>query len=202
MNFFQLQNWFSGFNGLKHRLYTSLVRGSFGAMGRQSQVQATMRCSNPGGIFLGDRVFIGADAWIDCFAEYQGESYSPRIEIGNDTMIGYHSHIMAIGHLKIGKHVLISDKVYISDNMHGFEDVGKPVMNQGLIHRPVVIEDEVWLGENACVLPGVTIGKHSVVGCNSVVTKDIPPCCVAAGTPAKIIRRYDSTTQQWNRVTV
>jgi len=201
MNFFRLQNWFSGFNGVKHRFYTTLVRGGFGAMGRSCVVQVPMRCTNPGRIFLGDRVFVGADAWIDCFAT-PDEKLSPRIDVGDDTMIGYHSHIMAIGHLKIGKHVLIADKVYISDNMHSFEDVGKPIMEQGLTHRPVEIEDEVWLGENVCVLPGVRIGRHSVVGCNSVVTKDIPPYCVAAGAPAKIIRRYDSTTRQWNRVTV
>lgn len=82
---------------------------------------------------------------------------------------------MVIGHLKIGKHVLIADKVYISDNMHAFEDVTKPVAAQPLLYKPVEIEDEVWLGENVCVLPGVKIGRHSVIGSNSVVTKDIPP---------------------------
>lgn len=197
MNFFRYQKWFFEW---KHRFYTALVRGGFGAVGEGCTVQATMRCTNPGDIFLGDRVFIGADAWIDCFTEYEGETFSPRLDIGDDTMVGYHSHIMVTGHMKIGAHVLISDKVYISDNLHGFEDVDRPVFEQKLTHRPVVIEDEVWLGENVCVLPGVTIGRHSVVGSNSVVTRDIPPHCVAVGVPAKVIRRYDPTAQKWTRV--
>ena len=148
---------------------------------------------------MGDRAFIGADASIDCLRSYAGETFSPRLEIGDDTTIGYHSHIMVIGHLKIGRHVLIADKVYISDNQHSFEDVSKPVAAQPLRHKPVEIEDEVWLGETVCVLPGVKIGKRSVVGCNSVVTKYIPPYSVAAGVPARVVRQYDCTSQEWKK---
>ena len=198
MNFFAFQNWFLR---QKHRLYTQLVRNGFGSIGHGCTVQAVMRCTNPAGIHLGNRVFIGADAWIDCFAAYppSGQTFSPRLEIGDDTMIGYHSHIMVVGQVTIGKHVLIADKVYISDNLHGFEDIGRPVLAQPLTHRPVVIEDEVWIGENACVLPGVTVGRHSVIGSNSVVTKDVPPYSVVAGTPARVIRQYDEQTGQWTR---
>ncbi len=194
MNIFTLQN---RLRDTAHSLYTRLVRSSFGAMGKGCTVQARMRCGNPGDIFLGDNVFIGSDAWIDCFTGYAGVKFSPRLEIGDDTMIGYHSHIMVIGTMKIGRHVLIADKVYISDNLHGFEDVTLPIFQQPMIHRPVVIEDEVWLGENVCVLPGVTIGKHAVIGSNSVVTKDVPAFSVAAGVPAKVIRRYDPACGKW-----
>jgi lipopolysaccharide O-acetyltransferase len=62
---------------------------------------------------------------------------------------------------------------------------------------PVVIEDEVWLGERVCVMPNVTIGKHSVIGANSVVTKDIPPYCIAVGVPARIIKQYNHNKKQW-----
>jgi acetyltransferase-like isoleucine patch superfamily enzyme len=101
--------------------------------------------------------------------------------------------------MKIGRHVLIADRVYISDNLHGYEDVTKPMLAQPLVHRPVEIQDEVWLGENVCVLPGVTIGRHSVIGSNSVVTKDVPPHSVAAGVPARVLRTYDPRTAQWIR---
>jgi acetyltransferase-like isoleucine patch superfamily enzyme len=85
----------------------------------------------------------------------------------------------------------MADGIYITDNLHGYEDVSRPVMPQPLKNPgPVTIEDEVWLGENVCVLPNVTIGKHSVVGSNSVVTKDIPPYSVAVGTPARVIKTY------------
>ena len=198
MNFLKIQNWYLG---QKNRIYTQLVRGGFGSFGQGCTVQATMRCTNPGSIHLGDRVFIGADAWIDCFAGYppSGQSFTPRLEIGEGTMIGYHSHIMVVGQMTIGKNVLIADKVYISDNLHGFENIELPVFEQPLTHRPVVIEDEVWIGENACILPGVTIGRHSVIGSNAVVTKDVPPYSVVGGAPAKVIRQYDEATGKWGR---
>jgi acetyltransferase-like isoleucine patch superfamily enzyme len=65
---------------------------------------------------------------------------------------------------------------------------------------PVIIEDEVWIGNGACILPNVTIGKHSIIGSNAVVTKDIPPYCVAAGVPAKIIKQYNPQTEKWEKV--
>lgn len=197
MNYFDLQKRFIE---LKNQLYTRLVRPSFGAMGKGCVIQSRMRCTNPKDIHLGDRVFIGADAWIDCFRGYAGASFNPRLEIGNDTTIGYHSHIMVVGHLRIGKHVLIADKVYISDNAHSFEDVHLPVAAQPLQHRPVEIEDEAWLGENVCVLPGVRIGRHAVVGANSVVNRDVPAFSVVAGVPARVIRQYDASTAVWQKV--
>ena len=73
-------------------------------------------------------------------------------------------------------------------------------MEQSLVvPGPVVIEDEVWLGERVCVMPNVTIGKHSVVGANSVVTKSIPPYSVAVDSPAKVIKQYNHDTKQWER---
>ena len=197
MNFLTVQRWYME---RKHRLYTRLVRGGFGAMGKECTVQATMRCWNPRDIFLGDHVFIGADAWIDCFTEIAGQRYEPRLEIGDGTTIGYHSHIMCVGKMKIGKKVLIADKVYISDNLHSFEDVRTPIVDQPLSHKPVEIGDDVWLGENVCVLPGVTIGARSVIGSNSVVTRSIPSLSVAAGIPAKVIRRFNPDTGQWMRL--
>jgi acetyltransferase-like isoleucine patch superfamily enzyme len=65
--------------------------------------------------------------------------------------------------------------------------------------RRVVIEDDCWLGINVCVLSGVTIGRHSVIGANSVVTRDVPPFAVACGNPAVIVKRYDPTLKQWTR---
>jgi acetyltransferase-like isoleucine patch superfamily enzyme len=83
--------------------------------------------------------------------------------------------------------------VYITDQNHGYEDVTRPISQQSQPERPVVIGDGSWLGHGAVVLPGVTIGKHVVIGANSVVTKDIPDFSVAVGSPAKVIRQYDET---------
>jgi acetyltransferase-like isoleucine patch superfamily enzyme len=83
--------------------------------------------------------------------------------------------------------------VYITDQNHGYEDVTRPISQQSQPERPVVIGDGSWLGHGAVVLPGVTIGKHVVIGANSVVTKDIPDVSVAVGSPARVIRQYDET---------
>ncbi len=196
MDFLKMHNTLRGW---VNRLYTRLVRGSFGAMGKNSHIMLPFKSGNAKDIFLGEGVTICGGAWIDCFRKYGEKDWHPRLEIGDGTYIGHRSHIMVIGEMKIGKNVLIADKVYISDNLHGFEDITRHIMPQPLKHAPVTIEDEVWLGENVCVLPGVTIGKHSVIGSNSVVTKSIPPYSVAVGSPAKVIRQYNQKTEQWEK---
>jgi len=196
MNFLKIQK---RMGEIRTHAYTRLIRGSFGAMGKNCAVLMSIRCSNPKDIFVGDGVFIGADAWIDCIKQYDTQKFTPRLEIGSGTQIGHHSHIMVIGDMKIGKEVMMANKVYITDNLHGYEDVTRSMIDQPLVHRPVVIEDRVWLGENVSVLPGVRIGKHSVIGSNSVVSRDIPAYCVAVGAPAVVIKRYDG--DKWNRET-
>lgn len=196
MNFLKIQK---RLGELRTHAYTRLIRGSFGSMGRDCAVLMSIRCSNPKDIHIGNRVFIGADAWIDCIKQYGDQTFMPRLEIGDGTQIGHHSHIMVIGHMTIGKGVMMANKVYVSDNLHGYEDVTRSCIDQPLVHRPVEIGDEVWLGENVSVLPGVKIGRHSVIGANSVVSRDIPDYCVAVGAPATVIRRYDGS--KWNRET-
>ena len=173
-----------------NRFYSRLIRGSFGAIGKNCTIMLPFKSRSMVDVFLGDNITICGGGWIDCFREYgETQKWNPRLEIGDRTYIGHSSHIMVVGEMKIGRDVLIADKVYISDNLHGFEDIDKNIISQPLKHASVIIEDEVWLGENVCVLPGVTIGKHSVIGCNAVVTKSIPPYSVAVGSPAKVIRR-------------
>lgn len=197
MNFLEIHN---NLRGWMNHAYTRLVKNSFGAMGAGCQIALPFKSCSAKNIFLGNNVKIYAGAWIDCFSEYYDKKWQPKLEIGDGTYIGHQSHIMVVGKMKIGKNVLIADKVYISDNLHSFEDVTCPILPQPLKHARVTIEDEVWLGENACVLPGVTIGRHSIIGSNSVVTKSIPPYSVAAGSPAKVIRQYNQDTGQWERI--
>ncbi len=129
------------------------------------------------------------------------------LEVGDDVQINDHVHLAAIERLKIGNRVLIASRVFVSDHDHGnFEGVHPdcapdvPPAIRPLSSRPVTIEDDVWIGEGVCVLAGVTIGKGSVIGAGSVVTRDIPAGCVAAGNPARILRRFDSVSGRWERV--
>ena len=97
----------------------------------------------------------------------------------------------------LGAHVLTANGVYISDNLHGYQDVTTPILRQPIRQNGMVeIGDGSWIGHNACIL-GVRIGRHCVVGANAVVTRDLPDYSVAVGAPAVIIRRYDADTGTW-----
>ena len=107
--------------------------------------------------------------------------------IGDHTRIGLHNTI--IGPVTIGSHVNLAQGITVTALNHNFEDSDKLIDEQGVSTTPVTIGDDIWIGANAVVLPGVTIGAHSVVAAGAVVTKDIPPHSLVAGVPAKIIKQ-------------
>ncbi len=111
------------------------------------------------------------------------------IHIGQNTFIGPGTCIAGPGDIKIGKNCLIAAQSGIFANNHNFADMELPIREQGITRRGIVIEDDCWLGSGVKVLDGVTIGKGSVIGANSVVTKDIPPFSVAVGIPARVIKK-------------
>jgi acetyltransferase-like isoleucine patch superfamily enzyme len=120
--------------------------------------------------------------------------FTPSISIGSDVSLGEFNHITAINSISIGDGVLTGRWVTISDNAHGNLDDDTALMpsERDLYSKgSVTIEDNVWIGDKVTILPNVRIGEGSVIGANSVVTKDIPPFCVAAGNPAKIIRKLN-----------
>jgi acetyltransferase-like isoleucine patch superfamily enzyme len=123
---------------------------------------------------------------------------SPVVKIGDRCLIGKGSGIVGHFSITIGNDVWTGHHVYITDQNHGYEEVDTPISQQSQPERPVVIGDETWLGYGTVVLPGVTIGKHVVVGANSVVTHDLPDYSVAVGAPAKVIRRYENG--EWKSV--
>lgn len=148
-----------------------------------------------GRIFIGSKVYVNDKAWLAC-EPLTGDA-NAALTIGDGTYIGRFSHIYATSKIEIGKKVLMADKVYLSDNLHGYENVELPVIDQPIRQtNPVIIKDGAWLGENVCVI-GASVGRNSVIGSNSVVTKDIPDYCVAVGSPAVIIKRYNFDTKQW-----
>ncbi len=145
-------------------------------------------------ISLGDYVSINSKVWLLALKE---NDFIPQLVIGERTTIGRFSHIVAVREVVIGKNVLIADKVYLSDNLHAYEDISKPIMDQPILFKKrVKIGDNSWIGENVSVI-GASIGKHCIIGANSVVTHDIPDYSVAVGAPARVIKRYNSTTHQW-----
>jgi acetyltransferase-like isoleucine patch superfamily enzyme len=115
---------------------------------------------------------------------------SPVVRIGDRCLIGRGSGIVGHFSIEIGDDVWTGHHVYITDQNHGYEDLARPISRQSQPEEPVRIGDGSWLGHGTVVLPGVTIGRHVVIGANSVVTDDIPDRCVAAGSPARVIRRW------------
>lgn len=167
-----------------------------GQIGMGSKLQSPM-LSGGKRILIGKKVYVRNNTWLA--AEPLTGDDQCSLTIGDGTYIGRFCHFFATSKIEIGRKVLFADKVYVSDNLHGYEDIHLPVIDQPLKQlSAVIIEDGAWLGENVCVI-GAKIGKNSVVGANSVVTKDIPDYCIAVGSPARIIKRYDFDSKTWKK---
>jgi acetyltransferase-like isoleucine patch superfamily enzyme len=119
------------------------------------------------------------------------------VYIGNRTLVGMSNVI--IGPVNIGDDVIIAQNVVISGLNHSYQDVNLPISKQPVITSPVKIGKGSWIAANAVITAGVTIGTHVVIAAGAVVTKDVPDFCVAAGNPAKVIKRYDPKTGLWSR---
>ncbi|MGE6353887.1 acetyltransferase [Flavobacterium sp. NPDC079362] len=142
-----------------------------------------------------------------CRIEAHSDGDKKVIFIGKNVQINDYVHIAAMKNITIGDNVLIASKVFISDLNHGRygnEDLHDspdiPPNNRKLYSKSVIIKDNVWLGEFVSVLPGVTIGKGTIVGANSVVSKDLPDYSIAVGVPAKVIKKFNFNTQKWEKV--
>jgi len=121
------------------------------------------------------------------------------ISIGNGTDIGTRSRISCTNICKIGSNVLISPNVYITDCDHRYDMIEIPIISQGVVEHENFVEigDDSYLGINSVLVGNIKIGKHVVVGANSVVTKNVPDFCVVAGVPAKVIKRYNIDIKDW-----
>lgn len=144
-------------------------------------------------IDIADHVTMGKGLIIEVYDKYGIQIFSPSVKIGSYVNIGDDSHLSCINGIVIEDNVRMGRKVFITDNAHGSSDRSlmdmrpniRPLSSKG----PVVIEENAWIGEMACIMPGVTIGRGAIVGANAVVTKDIPAYSVAAGIPAKVIKQ-------------
>lgn len=150
-------------------------------------------------VVLGERTFIHSFAWIGCY-RIKSSINEPRLEIRNDVGIGNFCHISCVSEILIEDSVLIAEKVTIADSTHCYLDINTPIKDQNYdVLRPVRIGRGSWIGDNCCIL-GASIGKHCVIGAGSTVTRNIPDYSVAAGNPARIIKRYNFKTKEWIKV--
>lgn len=151
-------------------------------------------------IRLGSRVHIRRGARIEAVTEYNGIKYQPVFMFGDRVQVEYHSHFSGTGSLSIGARTLIARNVSIVTSHHRYEDPTVSVQDQNLNPADVIIGEDCFLGTGCVIMPGVSLGKHCIVGANSVVNRSASDFSVLAGVPARIIRQYDPTSEEWIRV--
>lgn len=140
-------------------------------------------------IVIGDNTAIDKYGTITALKRTEKE---PQLVIGNNCSIGAFSHITCVNKIMIGNNVLFGKWVTITDNSHGsglVEEVEVAPMDRQVYSKgPVIIENNVWIGDKVTILPDVKVGEGSIVGANAVVTKNIPPYSIVAGNPARLIK--------------
>ena len=173
----------------------TVYKFAFHEIGKKSLIYRPLQLDKTKSISIGNNVFVAEGAWL-----MGGDENVITLRIEDGTAIGHFSHIIGLSSLTIEKNVLIADKVFVSDSTHNYEDINSPILYQGVRSlSPVVIGEGSWICENVCIC-GASIGKHCVIGANSVVTHDIPDYCIAVGSPAKIIKKYDFELNEWKQI--
>jgi acetyltransferase-like isoleucine patch superfamily enzyme len=172
------------------RLYTSFMRSMLARVGRHSSIRPPCRVTDPLAVAVGEGVYLSEGVWLNAKRSRSG---GISLTIGNGCYIGRFCHINALEDVVFEPAVLIADRVFISDEEHRYEDLDRPIIEQGTWFKgPVRLRSGCWIGESASVLPGVTVGRHSIVAAHAVVTRDVPDYAVVAGIPARVIKRLDA----------
>lgn len=186
--------------------YLAYCKVRSGFISRKSRlIRFPIDIRNKKNIDFGNNLTTGVGCRLECFPTEPTDNI--LLKFGDNVQLNDYVHITAAQSVEIGNNVLMASKIYISDCSHGgySEDTenSNPLVapiDRPLIIKPVKIEDNVWLGEFVSVLPGVTIGKGSIVGANSVVTKSLPANVIAVGSPAKPIKKFNFETNQWEKI--
>ncbi|KAA9132907.1 acyltransferase [Microbacterium caowuchunii] len=175
-----------GLQRARDLVFSKLAAPGFAHFGADSRILLPTRLSGVQNISIGRRVLIGAGSWL---IVPEQRAPGPNIVIGDRVRMNQTS-ISAVSLVHIERGATFARGCYISDHSHGFDDPDLFIRDQPLDRvAPVRIGEGAWLGQNCVVLPGVTIGRGSVIGANSVVREDIPDRVVAAGAPARVLRR-------------
>lgn len=150
---------------------------------------------------IGSNTFIGEGSELLAYESHFERPLDAHLTIGKNVRITARCRITCAGNISIGDNALFAADVFITDHNHGMN----PEVEGGYSPQDISIDDVtigkgVWLGQRVCVLPGVTIGDHSIVGANSVVTKSIPPYAVAVGAPARVIKKWNFDRKCWENV--
>lgn len=192
---YRLYYWLSGV------FYRLQVR----SLGKHTELRLQGRIIAGKYIVIGDKVKIDPHFLLAVFPTYAGrdnpvKSNEKGIVIGEGTTFNRYLTIYCADSVRIGKDVMFGGGILVTDNNHGMDAQSRPYSKQPLTTKEVVIEDGCWIAQNCCILAGSHIGKKSIIGANSVVNGDIPAYTIAAGSPAKVIRKWNFEKKCWVKI--
>jgi acetyltransferase-like isoleucine patch superfamily enzyme len=186
---------------------------NFGNTPRNLKIDFPRRIQNPENIFIGDDVSIGPGSLLKTVTHYPAnvsyakeagypiQEFSPRLEIGDRVSATASLQISALNSIIIENDVMFASNIFICDGLHGYDKADTPFKYQPMTRiSPITIKQGCWIGQNVVILPGVTIGEFSIIGANSVVTRDIPSRSIAVGSPARVGKKWDEDTSMWRVV--
>jgi acetyltransferase-like isoleucine patch superfamily enzyme len=165
---------------------------------------------NPRNISIGENVFLGPNTFLNAIVQYPTtwmeksgrkediQYFNPKITIGSNVTATSGLQVVAQDTITIENDVMFASNIHINDALHGYAHADEAYKYQPLWRiAPILIKRGCWIGQNVVILPGVTIGKLSIIGANSIVTKSIPSRCIAVGNPVKVIKKWDKTARKW-----
>jgi lipopolysaccharide O-acetyltransferase len=158
-------------------------------------------------ISFGRGIFVERNLWLEAVTSYASQSFDPNISIGDYVCFSDGVHVSAINSIKIGKNTLFGSRIYVSDHNHGvYRGELQSAPDEPPAHRrlggggPVVIGENVWIGDNTVIVGPVTIGNGAIVGANSVLRGSVPPNTMVVGAPAKPIKIFNPNTRSWEKL--
>jgi len=182
----------------------------FGNTPKNVRIDLPRTIVNPEKMFLGNDIWLGPGSLLIAITRYPtlpmqhpekelfDQRFDPKITIGNRVTSTAGLQIIAMREIIIEDDVLFASNINITDGLHGYETANEPYKYQRMFRiAPILIKRGCWIGQNVVILPGVTIGEFTIIGANSVVTRSIPDRCIAVGSPARVVKKWDETTQMW-----
>jgi acetyltransferase-like isoleucine patch superfamily enzyme len=145
------------------------------------------------GIRLGNNVSLGRFCVVRPTGNFGGP-VGCGMTVGDGTSFGPYCYIGCSGFMSFGRRIMVGPRVSFFGENHVYDDVTRPIREQGVKTAPVVVEDDVWIGSHAVILPGTHIGVGAIVASGAVVTKDVEPYAVVAGVPARVIKYRNGVT--------
>lgn len=181
---------------IKHYLNSRVYKN----FGLGSSVGKQLILTHKSSISIGKSVMIYPNSRIELIKKYSHQTFFPELIVGDFSQIHQNCHITCADKIELGRSVIVVSNVTITDIIHPYEDISIPINASPIITKPVKIGDETYIYNNSVILPGSTIGKHCVIGANSVVNSNIPDYSIAVGNPAKVIKQYNFETKKWEKV--